>query len=719
MNKRLFFTLILGLIAGPAALSATTLVFTGSSYGDVDAMLSRQELLLRTLPGGNYHLFDSGDFLGLEDLAAYSSGKLPVEIMNTFGYSGACLGNHEFDYGLDILKQRISESSFDYLSANIEIDGLPLQPWKIIEEDGLKVGIFAVSALGRKVTLQRTEIDPREAAASTVETLKEAGCSYIICLADIEGDIATSMLLENPDLDEIIVGKWNRMANYITIDERGVYFLHPNDLIVIDITFDSGGINSTISRYFTDQEASVTADDLGYTALADSINGWMSRYENEKSLVLGQTSGTVAVADLVTKLMREKTGSEVSFINSGAVDNKPLGETISSSDLHSRIKYNNTIVKATITGSVLKSMIAFHKKQKASGGKFLYFSGITEDNKINGRDIKGNEKYTVALTDFLRSGGDGYNGFSSGYQFPPQQLMTRDIVIEYCSTNQIISEEKTKKVKPTLYWKYYVDGQTQLNGNTLLDRGNSYADVLGTTESSFNLTFSYDFYNEWKNRWHLITAGSTGSFGLLWDNLETRINDPSADLNPNFSGNNLTFHAGYEFNYKWCSPYATVEFSNLIYDFVDPANAQNIKISPETGVRHHLPHDIYISESIYFDFFPAAPSFTTTKSPWEGGIKIKAHLPVTYKDIITFTNDFTLYFFLLPNIIESTLPFPAKVAFEYKAKLKIKLFKILYVDFTGIFYFDTDRLQQIGANGLGASFNLGTGISIFYGRTSR
>jgi 2',3'-cyclic-nucleotide 2'-phosphodiesterase / 3'-nucleotidase len=42
-----------------------------------------------------------------------------VSVMNDLGYDGAVIGNHEFNYGQDLLKNAIKESNFPWLSANI------------------------------------------------------------------------------------------------------------------------------------------------------------------------------------------------------------------------------------------------------------------------------------------------------------------------------------------------------------------------------------------------------------------------------------------------------------------------------------------------------------------------------------------------------------------------------------------------------------------------
>ena len=81
----------------------------------------------------NSMLFDNGDLIQgnpLGDVIARIRGLKPGEthaafkVMNQLGYDAANLGNHEFNFGLDFLRQSIATAKFPYVSANVfEGDG--------------------------------------------------------------------------------------------------------------------------------------------------------------------------------------------------------------------------------------------------------------------------------------------------------------------------------------------------------------------------------------------------------------------------------------------------------------------------------------------------------------------------------------------------------------------------------------------------------------------
>ncbi|NCD15491.1 MAG: bifunctional metallophosphatase/5'-nucleotidase, partial [Bacteroidia bacterium] len=57
-------------------------------------------------------LFDAGDFLQGTPYFNLFKGEVEVEAMNLMGYDAVTLGNHEFDYGLEVLGQVVAKARF-------------------------------------------------------------------------------------------------------------------------------------------------------------------------------------------------------------------------------------------------------------------------------------------------------------------------------------------------------------------------------------------------------------------------------------------------------------------------------------------------------------------------------------------------------------------------------------------------------------------------------
>ncbi|OSQ50804.1 bifunctional 2',3'-cyclic-nucleotide 2'-phosphodiesterase/3'-nucleotidase [Marivita geojedonensis] len=102
-------------------------------YGDrpTDTVgLSRVATLVRNIraEATNSILLDNGDFLQgnpMGDYIAYERGMKDgdmhpiITAMNTLGFDGSTLGNHEFNYGLDFLMKALAGADFPVVSANV------------------------------------------------------------------------------------------------------------------------------------------------------------------------------------------------------------------------------------------------------------------------------------------------------------------------------------------------------------------------------------------------------------------------------------------------------------------------------------------------------------------------------------------------------------------------------------------------------------------------
>ncbi len=105
--------------------------------------------------GGNVLVLNAGDvFVGSFEFNKYL-GYPELKIMEGL-YDAMCLGNHEFDLGLDVLTGVLtgaiaggSPIALPVLCANIDLDGQPalksfVKPYIVKDVGGIKVGLFGV-----------------------------------------------------------------------------------------------------------------------------------------------------------------------------------------------------------------------------------------------------------------------------------------------------------------------------------------------------------------------------------------------------------------------------------------------------------------------------------------------------------------------------------------------------------------------------------------------
>jgi 5'-nucleotidase len=121
-------------------------------------------------------------------------GAQMIEAWNAAGLDYATFGNHEFDFGPDVLRQRMSESKFKWLAANVldKTTGrlfADTSEFVVREFDGVKIGLFGILL---PETLQTSRpgpnvdiIDPCTAAARVVPKIHAAGAQVVVALTHL------------------------------------------------------------------------------------------------------------------------------------------------------------------------------------------------------------------------------------------------------------------------------------------------------------------------------------------------------------------------------------------------------------------------------------------------------------------------------------------------------------------------------------------------------
>ncbi|MBI5933252.1 MAG: 5'-nucleotidase C-terminal domain-containing protein [Chloroflexi bacterium] len=95
----------------------------GSSSNPGSARVAAVVNGVRTAVGSDkVLLLDAGDEMQGSLLSNLQKGKPTIAVYNAMGYAAATFGNHEFDWGKDVLIERVSEATYPYVSANIVVN---------------------------------------------------------------------------------------------------------------------------------------------------------------------------------------------------------------------------------------------------------------------------------------------------------------------------------------------------------------------------------------------------------------------------------------------------------------------------------------------------------------------------------------------------------------------------------------------------------------------
>ena len=88
---------------------------------------------------------DAGDFLQGNSYGTMTAGQGSVDVMNTIGYDLCVPGNHEFDFGLDVLLERVGQLDFPIICANLVYSDTGenvFDGYIVLEKRGVRVGFL-------------------------------------------------------------------------------------------------------------------------------------------------------------------------------------------------------------------------------------------------------------------------------------------------------------------------------------------------------------------------------------------------------------------------------------------------------------------------------------------------------------------------------------------------------------------------------------------------
>lgn len=356
-------------------------------------------------------LMDAGDYLQGSSFASFTQGESVVEVMNAAGYDVAALGNHEFDYGSDVLEKRISEMNFPAVAANITVDatGEPFiqQNAVFTLSDGTKVGVFGldtpstVTTSVPKNTAGLTFAQGEElytAAQAQIDELKGQNCSIIVCVGHLgeeasnEGNNAENVVANTSGLTVMIDGHDHLVENQTVKDKDG------KDVLIAEtgyylknigvLTYENGqftdslvevgtytGSDPELEKMVAEETAEIKATMQEVVAVTD--------FELYGEAAPGNRTQETTMGDLASDAMywqvTQAAGSapDAVVLNGGAIRASIKAGEIKLLDIHNVFPFNNQLCTVEVTGAqLLEALEAATQSSPDPMGAFPQVYGI-------------------------------------------------------------------------------------------------------------------------------------------------------------------------------------------------------------------------------------------------------------------------------------------------------------------------------------------------------
>jgi 5'-nucleotidase len=151
---------------------------------------------------------------------------------------------------------------------------------------------------------------------------------------------------------------------------------------------------------------------------------------------------------LVADVMRRASRTEIALVNGGFIRGSFDEGPITMEDVWRVLPYDNQVARVELSGQQIEEVLR-HSVSLGRGlaGGFLQVSGLSfvigasgpREIRVNGKPLERERFYSVALTDFLFAGGDGYSHFHRGRNRLLQPFLIRELFLEYLKENKEIS----------------------------------------------------------------------------------------------------------------------------------------------------------------------------------------------------------------------------------------------------------------------------------------
>ena len=361
-------------------------------------------------------LVDAGDAIQGDTIGTVSKGEYLVDIMNEVGYDFCVLGNHEFDYGTDVLSSLLEKAEAQYLNATITYTGngknllAKTVPYAIE-----RYGFLDVAFIGVSTPESITKSTPRyfmegdefvydfaagedlyKTVQSVVDEVREKGADFVVVISHLgveegsEPNRATDLIANTTGIDALIDGHSHTTAPFELIaDKSGKKVVYTqtgtklNAIGKLTITKDGSIKAELVSEAEKDPEVTAFIDNLKseYESLVNTVvaHTAVELSITDENGVRAVRNRETAIGDLCADAYRAVADTDIAFVNGGGIRATIKKGDITTANMISVHPYGNYLCSCYATGAeileALEHSVAHPQAVAAQDGKAVGESG--------------------------------------------------------------------------------------------------------------------------------------------------------------------------------------------------------------------------------------------------------------------------------------------------------------------------------------------------------
>lgn len=456
---------------------------------------------------GNTLIIDGGDTLQGSPLTYYlrknglDAAETCARVMNCAGYDFFTLGNHDFNFGPQVLNRYIQSMDAYCLCANVTgLKGVR-DTALVTMKNGLRVGLTGIvthhiNIWERPENLEGLTIsDPLPAAKRALAALREQGADLTVCIyhGGFEGDLDTGALLSDTgenqgcricrelDFDIVLTGHQHlsipprRFLNSIVCQtpDKGRQFA------LLRVTVSDGAVTAegTLEApgSHTDPEAAAILASLDQAAgkWLDTPVGHLDRPLLPQAPIVMAEQGS-DIANFFNQVQLAASGADISCTSLGN-EVKGFRQDVTVRDVVATYIYPNTLQTLLVDRAVLKQALercacyfALREdgtlevsqeflKPKTEHYNYDYFSGIevtmdvrepvgarVKSIRYRDRELPAGQKLTLCMNNYRASGTGGYGCYLTCPTVRQQSTEISELIMDYVLEHGSIRVDSTK-----------------------------------------------------------------------------------------------------------------------------------------------------------------------------------------------------------------------------------------------------------------------------------
>lgn len=381
-------------------------------------------------------------------------GEPILQLMNRMGFDVMALGNHEFDYGQEVLKSFMERANFPIICANAHLKGqkesFPQPPPFIILKSlsGIKIAVLGLLEVDPYTSIPSTHpvhlsgftfSDPIATAKKYRYLKKES--DIFVALTHLGSRADRVLAQEIRELDLIIGGHSHTLIphpsetgiNAIPIAQAG---WNAEYLGRIELIWQKGRLVEKSGKLI--EVASIKKENPELKKMITAFNN--NPVLNQVIAILPRpVEGILEVGNLTCDALRKYFKLDIVFHNSGGIRVNRLDSTIRLKDIYKLHPFENRVVQFKMSTSEIRSLIKSeyerHKRLDLLVSGMGYIVKATSEGEVKAVELK-DEKgqlldeiktYTVGMNDYM----------SSTIKFPhqdpgkPLMVTVNDALIQY------------------------------------------------------------------------------------------------------------------------------------------------------------------------------------------------------------------------------------------------------------------------------------------------